>query len=102
MTKENINEESINQTTFQDIAKARLKSSAVSGVEVQEYDNYKYSQIDECISIERSVKYNLYAIVTNVRREPTPTKNNIKLMSQVYITDPSCQGTYGFSDFQFR
>ena len=102
VTQVNEYEETINKTTFLEIANARHKSSVVSGSEVHEYDNYIYSQIDECISLEKSVKYNLYAIVTNVRREPTPTKNNLKFMSQVYITDPSCQGTYGFSDFQFR
>ena len=69
--------------------------------EVEEYDDRVYSTINECVSVEKSVKYNLYAIVTNVTREPSPTRGS-KLMSQVYITDATCQGTYGFTDFQFR
>jgi len=52
------------------------------------------------VSLKKSDKYNVYAIVTTVKREPSPTRS-YKLMSQVYITDPSCEGTYGFSDFQF-
>ena len=95
-----ITEQTIDKITFQEIAKTRLKNFSNSE-EVQEYDNYIYSKLKECVSREKSVKYNVYAIVTNVRREPTPCRTN-KLMSQVYITDPSCEGTYGFSDFQFR
>ena len=95
-----ITEQTIDKITFQEIAKTRLKNFSNSE-EVQEYDNYIYSVLKECVSREKSVKYNVYAIVTNVRREPTPCRTN-KLMSQVYITDPSCEGTYGFSDFQFR
>ena len=96
-----VKEQTIDKLTFQEIAKTRLKNFSKSESEVQEYDNYIYSVLKECVSREKSVKYNVYAIVTNVRREPTPCRTN-KLMSQVYITDPSCEGTYGFSDFQFR
>ena len=77
------------------------KRCPVASNEVEEYENNIYSTISECTSIEKSVKYNLYAIVTNVKRVPTPTRS-LKLMGQVYINDPSCEGTYGQSDFQFR
>ena len=73
----------------------------MTAAQPEEYDNYQYTMLRECNSIEKTVKYNLYAIVTNSKREPTPTKG-FKLMSQVYITDQSYQGSYGYSDFQFR
>ena len=101
-SKTSVEKERINELTFPEIAQFRSKTIAANDVEVQEYDNYTYSQLNECVSLLKSDKYNLYAIVTNVKREPSPTKNNFKLMSQVYITDPSCEGTYGYSDFQFR
>ena len=101
-SKKIVENKRLNELTFPEIAQFRSKSTTRNDVEVQEYDNYTYSQLNECVSLLKSDKYNLYAIVTNVKREPSPTKNNLKLMSQVYITDPSCEGTYGYSDFQFR
>ena len=95
-----LSNENIDQATFPEIAIARQKSVNKKDL-VDEYENYVYSEIKECNSIEKSIKYNLYAVVTSVKREPLPTRGS-KMMSQVYITDISCEGTYGRSDYQFR
>ena len=92
-----LSDEAASKTSFAQIAS--IRRGPISN-EVKEYEDSVYSVISECVSIDKSVKYNLYAVVTNVKRLPTPTKG-IKLMSQVYIADPSCQGTYGYPDFQF-
>ena len=95
-----VSNEDVNKTTFTQIANMRRRNP-ITTEEVNEYTDLIYSTINECVSVEKSVKYNLYAIVTNVKREPSPTRA-AKLMSQVYVTDATCQGTYGFLDFQFR
>ena len=95
-----LSNENIDQATFPEIAIARQKNVNKKDL-VDEYENYVYSEIKECNSIEKSIKYNLYAVVTSVKREPLPTRGS-KMMSQVYITDISCEGTYGRSDYQFR
>ena len=100
-SKKVVEKDPINKLTFPEIAQFRSNTITTDNVEVQQYDNYIYSQLNECVSLKKSDKYNVYAIVTTVKREPSPTRG-YKLMSQVYITDPSCEGTYGFSDFQFR
>ena len=97
-----LSENDISTKTFPEIARMRQKHATTATSEgIEEYSKYLYSTISECVSIDKSVKYNLYAIVTNVKRVPAPTRSS-KLMSQVYITDPSCEGSYGFIDFQFR
>ena len=100
-SKKVVEKERINELTFPEIAQFRSNTITTDNVEVQEYDKYTYSLLNECVSLQKSDKYNVYAIVTTVKREPSPTRGS-KLMSQVYITDPSCEGTYGHSDFQFR
>jgi hypothetical protein len=90
----------ISKKTFAEIANMK-KRCPISSNEVEEYENNRYSTISECTSVEKSVQYNLYASVTNIKRAPTPTRM-LKLMSQIYVTDPSCEGSYGHSDFQFR
>ena len=92
------NDEEVHKTSFAQIANIR-RGPIVD--EVKEYENTIYSQINECISIDKSVKYNVYAVVTNLKRLPSQTRGS-KLMSQVYVADPTCMGTYGHPDFQFR
>ncbi len=63
-------------------------------------DKLIYSKINECTSTERGVKYNLWAVITNVKRPPGPTRGR-RLMAQVYIQDQDCKGTYDRPDYQF-
>ena len=99
--KRTMREHDVANTSFTELAKKKKSNDLANDIGVKEYDDKVYATIDHCISIEKNVKYNLYAVVTNMKRLPSQTKG-AKLMSQVYIADQSCQGTYGHPDFQFR
>ena len=62
--------------------------------------SYSYTKLKDCTSLAKAVKYNAWAVVISVSKQPRPTKGK-KLMGQVYVRDPGFVGSQGKADMQF-
>lgn len=60
---------------------------------------YAYTHLKDCIS--KDIKYNVWAVITKISRQPAFTKRGNKLMAQVYIRDQDFPGSYEYDDYQF-
>ena len=61
---------------------------------------YSYTKLKDCLTLWKGAKYNAWAVVISVSKQPGPTKGK-KLMGQVYIRDPGFTGSQGKADMQF-
>ena len=60
-----------------------------------------YTPLNGC-RINPRVLYNVWAVITKVRREPSPTEKKAeRIMAMLYIQDPTFRGSFGFPDYQF-
>ena len=56
----------------------------------------------KCCKINPRVLYNVWAVITKVRRRPSPTEKKLeRIMAMVYVQDPTFAGSFGFPDYQF-
>ena len=73
----------------------------VARVASRREDPRVYTPLNGC-RINPRVLYNVWAVVTKVRMEPSQTKKNAdRIMAMVYIQDPTFKGSFGFPDYQF-
>ena len=86
--------EQMNQNLDDDFAK-------VARVANRRGERRVYTALSGC-KINLRVLYNVWAVITKVRREPSPTEKKAeRIMAMLYIQDPTFKGSFGFPDYQF-
>merc|ERR1719188_1187782 len=67
----------------------------------EETRRVEYTVLNGC-KINTRFLFNVWAVITKVRRRPSPTaRNSDRVMAQVYIQDQTFAGSFGFTDYQF-